>query len=73
MITANDMVHELSLIRGALDNLEVKGRVNADYYVYAYDKCTMLINEVNKIIENIQNEGSESDPTNEKSPNEEGE
>lgn len=53
MLSLNDFVNEISVIREVLDNIEIKGKMNRDLVNIAYEKCDRLINEVNKAIEEI--------------------
>jgi hypothetical protein len=53
MLSLNDFVNEISVIREVLDNIEIKGKMNRDLVNIAYDKCNKLINEINKAIEEI--------------------
>lgn len=51
MTTLLDFAKEVLKIMDALDHLEVKGRENAKQLVYAHDKCTEIIREINRIAE----------------------
>lgn len=53
MLSLNDFVNEISVIKEILDNIEIKGKMNRDLVNIAYDKCDKLINEINKAIEEI--------------------
>ena len=53
MLSLNDFVNEISVIKEVLDNIEIKGKMNRDLVNIAYDKCNKLINEINKAIEEI--------------------
>ncbi len=51
MTTLYEFGTEIMKIREAIDNITVKGRDNASYVVYAHDRCSALIKEINRITE----------------------
>lgn len=51
METLLDFGQEILKIREAIDSIEVKGKTNASYLVYAYDKCNEIIQAINQIVE----------------------
>ena len=53
MLSLNDLVHEIAVVREVLDNLEVKGRKNTELVTLGYDKCEGLIKEITSAIEEI--------------------
>ena len=59
MNTLYDLGMEISNIRTALNNIEVRGQNNASLLVYAYDKCTELIKDINEIGKAIEGEQKE--------------
>ena len=46
-------------IREAIDSIEVKGRKNASFIVYASNNCDDLIEEINEITRNAENAAPE--------------
>lgn len=60
MVTLYDLGMEISKIRNALNAIEVRGQQNASLLVYAYDKCTELIGEINEIGKSLSVENTES-------------
>lgn len=61
MVTVGDIINEISKIRRAADDIEVKGKQNAALLCYVCDKCDELVDTLNKTIEEIQN-GSKNEP-----------
>ena len=50
MITPNEIIEELSRIKDALNQMEIKGAGNANCLLYAYQKCDGLIGSINEVI-----------------------
>ena len=66
MMAPNQLIDELNSIKSALNQMSIKGADNANYMLYAYQKCDMLIESSNEVLNNRlankdnQNEGVEA-------------
>ena len=66
MMTPNQLIDELNSIKTALNQMSIKGADNANYMLYAYQKCDLLIESINEVLNNRlankdnQNEGVEA-------------
>lgn len=58
MLTLLDIINEIINVRDAIDQVEVKGRNNQAFLVYAYDHCNQLVSDLNDAAKEIQNESS---------------
>lgn len=56
MLTLQDMINEIAKVRDVTDQIEVRGKQNATLVCYIYDKCSSLIEELQKTAMEIQNE-----------------
>lgn len=56
MLTLQDIINEIAKIRDVTDQIEVRGKQNAAYLCYVYDKCSALIDELEKTALQIQND-----------------
>ena len=56
MLTLQDIINELAKIRDVTDQIEVRGKQNATYLCYVYDKCNELIGRLDEAAREIQNE-----------------
>lgn len=56
MLTLQDIINEIAIVRDTLNEIEVKGRNNQAHLVYAWDKCNDLIGALNETANKIQNE-----------------
>ena len=66
MTTLNDIIHEITMIREAINCIETKGKQNLEYTLFAYNKCTELIDGLNQTIDELSNQnGGQSTPTEE--------
>ena len=66
MMAPNQLIEELNGIKSALNQMSIKGADNANYMLYAYQKCDLLIESINEVLNNRlankdnQNEGVEA-------------
>jgi hypothetical protein len=60
MTTLGEVINELTKIQNAIDKTEVRGNENRRLLNEAYDRCNLLIDAINKSIQEIQN-GSNSE------------
>ena len=66
MMTPNQLIEELNGIKSALNQMNIKGIDNANCVLYAYQKCDLLIESINEVLNNRlankdnQNEGVEA-------------
>lgn len=62
MYTLNELIKNLEEAKEAINSIEVKGRQNAIYVVYANDKCENMIKSLKDFIaEQIENKEGDID------------
>lgn len=50
MIAPKEIIEEIKQIKDVINRIEFKGEQNANYVLYACQKCDMLINSINEVI-----------------------
>lgn len=50
MIAPKEIVEEIKQIKDVINRIEFKGEQNANYVLYTCQKCDMLINSINEVI-----------------------
>lgn len=51
MISPKEIIEEIKQIKDVVNRIEFKGEQNANFVLYTCQKCDMLVNAINEIIE----------------------
>lgn len=51
MISPKEIIEEIKQIKDVVNRIEFKGEQNANFVLYTCQKCDMLVNAINEVIE----------------------